>query len=89
MLARTHCKIHVFDPTLTPPQKKEVERVPEVTLHEYGLAASNTYINLNGDVSHTLGKKVEGFHAKSMSTIMKVRGPSRGLTGVNVLPVPS
>jgi hypothetical protein len=62
----------VFDPTLTPQQRAEVEKVGLLHLHEYGLAANDSYVHLAGDVSKTLGKKVEGFATKSLKTIMKV-----------------
>eukprot|EP00884_Botryococcus_braunii_P008611 jgi/Botrbrau1/17751/Bobra.0127s0011.2 len=74
ILAKTHCEVHVFDPTLTPQQKAEVEKVPELHLHEYGLAANDSYVDLSGDVSKTLGKIVAGFETKSLNTILKELG---------------
>lgn len=72
ILNRTECTIHVFDPTLTPHQKAVVDSVPGLILHEYGLGDKDGWVSTGGDKSMTLGKNFDGFHVKSLPTIMKV-----------------
>lgn len=74
ILNRTECTVHVFDPTLTPHQKAAVDSVPGLHLHEYGLGDKDGWVSTGGDKSMTLGKKFDGFHVKSLPTIMKELG---------------
>lgn len=72
LLNLTKCTIHVFDPTLTAHQKAAVQAVVGVHLHEYGLGDKDGWVDTGGDKSMTLGKEFNGFHVKTLSTIMKV-----------------
>lgn len=72
LLNLTKCAVHVFDPTLTAHQKAAVQAVFGIHLHEYGLGDKDGWVDTGGDKSMTLGKNFDGFHVKSLPTIMKV-----------------
>eukprot|EP00884_Botryococcus_braunii_P022683 jgi/Botrbrau1/9099/Bobra.0305s0006.1 len=43
-------------------------------MHEYGLGDKDGWVSTGGDKSMTLGKNFDGFHVKSLPTIMKELG---------------
>lgn len=58
ILAKTPCEVHTFDPTLPAQKREQVERIPGLVFHNYGLAAE--------DGVETIGI------VKSLQSILKV-----------------
>lgn len=68
ILAKTPCEVHTFDPTLSPEQKKSVEKVPGIMFHDYGLGAE--------DGVEPIGT------VKSLPSILKVQFPHASRSAV-------
>lgn len=70
-----HCELHIFDPTLTPEQKRLVSGVPNASFHDYGIADKDGFLNIESGRRLSWVQKTKSVYpVKSLDSIMRSLG---------------